>query len=441
MARTALAPRPAEPARNAPRPAAPRGEPDALAGLLARAVRDRRPVAAPDDGPVLARKHGDTPLGAMTASQVRTWEKAVRKGQKPAAGTAAQTLATGDEAHFIDLFLYKIGKHVADDPAKTDAYVWSLPFDLGVKVLERAMLQDKRPQLRRLLTLFSSLWNFKREELIGLVLAHPDEFLEVAVPDLLASGNTQGLHDMVKDRAFIDRLDEDTRARLVALIPALAVTRAVTARLGGHATENEIAAELFGAMIRHEGVDVGYVGTAIGLSAVALLDAAAERQLLDCHRLSEVFLALLEAAPGIRTRGQKVSVPEALLTVPMATLPGGLIPNTFGGNVIDDDGNPTGQIFFSGAVGMASHTYATLNGVAYDTLFGTIGDQVAASVSGLFDVWADPQGATVDGVWRERGDGGRFLVKHADRRVADNEHRFGTMYTLTRDPSRHRGGA
>jgi hypothetical protein len=45
-------------------------------------------------------------------------------------------------------------------------------------------------------------------------------------------------------------------------------------------------------------------------------------------------------------------------------------------NSLFKKGKPTGQVFFSGGSSGATHTWITINDVAYDSLFGTIDTEV-----------------------------------------------------------------
>jgi len=92
---------------------------------------------------------------------------------------------------------------------------------------------------------------------------------------------------------------------------------------------------------------------------------------------------------------------QALLTKPLNSLPGGLIPNDFTGNVVDSTGKFTNQIFFTGVVDSKtpnSHTWLLINGKPYDAVLGTSGAAVGASKDGSFTqvpgkmVWEDGKG-------------------------------------------------
>ena len=54
------------------------------------------------------------------------------------------------------------------------------------------------------------------------------------------------------------------------------------------------------------------------------------------------------------------------------------------GNVYEN-GGLSGRVFFSGGGASAAHTWVTINGVAYDTLFGTSGENVEKAVEEKFD--------------------------------------------------------
>jgi hypothetical protein len=184
-------------------------------------------------------------------------------------------------------------------------------------------------------------------------------------------------------------------------------------------------------------LNLAYSATAVGSTQNVLLGTrslmAPEVQGLDCHHLLYVFEQLLKAHPKTRKAtfgfGQ---IREPLLTNRLSTLPGGLIAKTFRGNVFDDAGKRTGQIFFSGGAGTDAHTWAIVGGRAYDPLFGTTGTAVANSVAARFDR------TTADGAFKEKGKSGtkvRFMIKDPTLTVPDNPYGFRSGYRLTTRPA------
>jgi len=117
-----------------------------------------------------------------------------------------------------------------------------------------------------------------------------------------------------------------------------------------------------------------------------------------------------------------------VLTVPLAGTPGGLITNTFGGNTFDHAGAPTGQIFFSGEGGVNAHSWLTIEGQAYDILFGTTGAAVAAGIAGTFT------STNNDRVFKQAG-ADMYMVADDTLATPANPYSFSTAYRLTADPT------
>jgi hypothetical protein len=158
----------------------------------------------------------------------------------------------------------------------------------------------------------------------------------------------------------------------------------------------------------------------------------------QCHKLLHLTTELVGQCPGL-TKPPKVvqdTCDNMLLTAPLASIPGkGLLDKSFTGNVFDDSDKPTGQILFTGDSGKNSHTWLVIDGVPFDPVLGTRGDQVAASIQERFD-WL-----IVDRV--ARGASGRYVVKGPGKdgkavpKAASNKMGFISGYRITANPENY----
>jgi hypothetical protein len=148
----------------------------------------------------------------------------------------------------------------------------------------------------------------------------------------------------------------------------------------------------------------------------------------QCHDLLQVLKLTMKAVPGLTVNIGDDHIKNMLLTKPLSTQPQGLITKSFGGNVFDDGGLSTDQIFFSGVNGKQSHTWLVINGVPFDPVMGTMGPEVAASVDGEFQ-W--DAGGEPGGIAKEIGGSGRYIVVDKALKAAVNVHGFGPGYRLT----------
>lgn len=146
----------------------------------------------------------------------------------------------------------------------------------------------------------------------------------------------------------------------------------------------------------------------------------------QCHNLKKFLMDTLSINFGPTVRLEEGVIRGMLLTKPIDKMPGGLLPNTFGGNVRDERGTLTKQVMFTGMGGVNSHTWIIVNGVAYDAVLGTKGTAVGDSVADEFTwVVADVLA---------KGKSGQYIIKDPALEVAPNKHGFGTCYRLTNTP-------
>ena len=145
----------------------------------------------------------------------------------------------------------------------------------------------------------------------------------------------------------------------------------------------------------------------------------------QCHNLLGVLRHSLEAS-GIDLPVRSEDIDNMALTVPLRSLPRrGLLP-PFDGNIINDNGDYTGQVLFTGADGKQSHTWLVIGDEPYDPVLGTRGAEVANAVANQFD-WVVPDQVG-------KGNGGWYIVRDSEKKAAPNDHGFGSAYRLTKTP-------
>ena len=253
-----------------------------------------------------------------------------------------------------------------------------------------------------------------------------DDLIDVL--ETLKAGQFRQFVSMVSSpglRAALARLAGQRYAQLVHETPMLATLAGVEARLGPGADPDAVAAEIFHALLTGRGLKVRYRGKGDD-TLEPLVKVMPKAAPMACHNLANALVRLLEAWPGKAIRVGIATIADPVLTQPLDQIKGsarapGLIDPSFRGNVLLQKGTRswlTGRIFFPGW-GSAPHTWVVANGIAYDPLFGTIGEEVAAAAWGTFtgsseEGWTGPGGASI----RVAGSGLR------------NRYGLGTAYVL-----------
>lgn len=255
--------------------------------------------------------------------------------------------------------------------------------------------------------------------------------------------------DIFKDKALMAELRNDAAAwkKLVKSTPILSLSDAACKRTGKDKPgKAEMTGALFDALVNNDGIDLTYFTCTLDQDRAVLTGmndddlknrtekaqelgvAAPDKPATQCHNLKGVLKQAVQAnvTGAVIEEGQIVNM---LLTKPLSGMPGGLLPKSFGGNVRDDKGSLTGQVMFTGVGGFQSHTWLIIDGVAFDPVLGTKGDQVAASVAEKFD-WQVPE---IFG----KGNKGNYIVKDPGSKPAPNSNGFGTCYRLTKHPENY----
>jgi hypothetical protein len=180
-------------------------------------------------------------------------------------------------------------------------------------------------------------------------------------------------------------------------------------------------------------------------------DSMPDQPAAQCDELVTVLKYVMEGALGSSSgvACKHIVIPGMVLTVPIDTLPGGLLKNTFGGNVYNDSGTLTKQVLFTGndfGEDPNAHTYLDVGGVLYDAVLGTKGEAVTDAVAEEFGVW-DKTGyesvaypGTAIYVAKSKSSG-NYIVKETDDRgalkAAANRNGFSTAYRLTTNIDRY----
>ena len=173
----------------------------------------------------------------------------------------------------------------------------------------------------------------------------------------------------------------------------------------------------------------------------------------QCDVLVSMLKSVIEAAlgPNSTSKCKSIVIPEMVLTVPLSKLPGpnkqpgkgGLLPLNFGGNVYLDDATvPNGQVFFTGqgVENPDAHTYLDVDGVLYDAVLGTTGQDVLDAVAEKFANWQSDWGTVADRSVRvkvAKGDKGHWIIEESGLAAAKNSQGFKTGYRLTGNVSRY----
>ncbi|MEQ1828624.1 MAG: hypothetical protein ABL921_21865 [Pirellula sp.] len=257
----------------------------------------------------------------------------------------------------------------------------------------------------------------------------------------------------LKDAKWRDILSSDKLAwkKLTDTMPILSVGEAAKKRAGEDATSEELADAIFDCVCENDGIELTYFTNPVDTDHALLggpgeKDSLARQEQIDklkregyeepdkpatqCHNLKGVVKQILAVSLGGKVVVTENQIENMLLTQPLSSVPGGLLPKTFGGNVCDDNGKLTGQVMFTGVGGKQSHTWLKINGVDYDPVLGTKGDQVAKSKADEF-VWVIPE---LVGKGKGSGD---FIIKDPKLQAAPNKHGFGSCYRLTQNPLKY----
>jgi hypothetical protein len=182
-------------------------------------------------------------------------------------------------------------------------------------------------------------------------------------------------------------------------------------------------------------------------------DDVPDQPAAQCDVLVSILTRVVEGAlgPNATVKCKPIVIPEMVLTVPLSQLPGpnkkpgkgGLLPIDFGGNVyLEDAKAPNGQVFFTGnGVELPNaHTYLDVDGVLYDAVLGTSGDDVIKAVADKFAQWEEgwkTKGEAPEKVRVAKSDKGNWIIEEKGLLAAKNSQGFKSGYRLTADISKY----
>ena len=360
----------------------------------------------------------------VTWKDKRTLESAVSELERQDFETRAATMYKNEPDYFVDLVVYKLAKHWGGD--KQNYWINQVPqgaLDRAmVKILSEANAEQlivaasslaaqpkaldhvlkKLDKAKAHETVIAALDNnvmmlppmgdwpeycaaaieagkgdvasllFTNEADVGaLATANPALFMSKILPKISKDAKLRVLKDPAVIRSLRGQTGWDT---LVAETPMLGVVESVR-------SEDDPMSSAFTKVLENDGINVGYVGTSSERYEDILMTPSEVVKRLACHDFANLLKSLGEAL-GKKVKEGKID--KMTLTRPLNDFWNkGLVPRSFG-NVVYKDGRNTNQIFFTGGPGVASHTWAIIDDVAYDPLFGTVGSEVAASVAGEF---------------------------------------------------------
>lgn len=422
----------------------PRNDP--FGTVLARAVqaRGRAPKSAALSQALIQRVTKPKTPGGLEGT-LSMLEKAVRENDDDAAAIAARHLFASSPTFYANLLRYKLTKH-EDGGGRWKGYLDASSDDARLVTLQVACEQRDRRVATLLVEHFFSLTASQR---LALARRSDPAFL---IEHVLTPGKERRPGHIVRvlqEHDLMDYLKRHAPAAYAAFAgdaPQLRVVENVMGALPAHATAGQVVDAIFQAIITNTSIDVTYIATqltpvehiltgdteprrALHAQQLLALPAIPAIPATDCHHLVTTFEAILKSYPRLNVDCERVTLTKAVLTQPLDTMPGGLIAKTFAGNVFDEAGATTRQIFFTGEDGVNSHSWLKVGGKSYDILFGTTGAAVQGAVAGQFVKTKDPQ------VYRQV-DGGSFLITDPALPVPANAYSFSTAYRLTRHPSR-----
>lgn len=383
----------------------------------------------------------------------------MRDGENADAGKRATALHAEDSAYSRQLLSYKLNKHKGN-ASKRQAYL----AGPSIAVLKEAMAAKEPDLVGHLISLIGFI---PKANLIVIATQEPDFFLDEVLKRLQKDVTlTDKFRELLMDNYFDasqtqlggatgqDRRSEGLRGMLRARlgakwvdfaksIPMLAPSEEASEHFAAQEEEpdeKDIVDRIFESFVKNQGINIGYftvakdrteqimMGKAGGINAN--LGELPEVLRTHCDDIMKILREAVRAYPALDVNFTIGMEKQALLTKPLDGLPGGLIPNSFQGNVRNRAGEWTKQIFFTGVQDTTepnSHTWLLINGRQYDAVLGTKGPEVAASKQAAFtQVKTDDD--TYQAVWRDGA--GNELRKLEGVTAPANPMGFGTAYEI-----------
>jgi hypothetical protein len=344
-------------------------------------------------------------------SDLKALEKAVRGKDQASADSKANSLYGSDAQYFGKLLKYKLNKHGTND-AKRGSYLSLAP---AMSVLRDALAAQDSVLVGQLRTLIPFL---SKAELATVAKNSPDFFLDAVLKPM--HKNADKFRELLLDNYFDPSQkqlggvtgqateSEDMRTVLRAKlgtkwvdfaksVPVLALAEEAAehfAQAGEAPAPADIIDRIFDSYIGNRGINIGYYASSKDRTEKLMMGGPKEdaiqadlgdappRLRTQCDDIMKILREAVRAYPGLKVTFTIGMEKQALLTKPLDSLPGGLIPRDALGNVQDAKGNWTKQIFFTGVQDSKnpnSHTWLIINGKPYDAVLGTKGAGVARS--------------------------------------------------------------
>ncbi len=329
-----------------------------------------------------------------------------------------------------------------------EEYGGLLPFDTKQELLVEGLKSKDVNTVRACGGAFAFLSPKEQME-----FADADPAFFIANIFLPSHDSTDNSLAMLKNPKWRDILQKDPVAwkKLADTMPVLSVGEAAKKRVGkDDATPKELTEAIFDCVLENDGIELTYFTNPID-SDHALLGGPGEKDIkareeqvanlkkqgydvpdkpaTQCHNLKGVVKQMVIQALGDKVKIEEDHIAGMLLTKPISGMPGGLLPNTFGGNVYDENDKLTGQAMFTGVGGTQSHTWLRIDGVDFDPVLGTRGAAVKAAKADEF-TWI-----VTDLVGKGTKDD--FIIKDPKLKPAPNKNGFGSAYRLTKDPTKY----
>lgn len=427
----------------------------------------QRVFAAPSSRDIVARAitKPDAKVFSFERTHMKSLEKAVRKGNAAKADTEAQALHGANPTYFKNLLRYKLNKH-AGNATKRQAYLSLSPC---IPVLKQAMTAEDAVLVKQLMSFIG--W-IPKADLLAVATQSPDFFLESILKPLQTDPLLQRyfrevmldkyfdpsqkqLGGLTKQATDAEDLRSILRTKLgkkwvdfAKTIPVLAPAEEAAEHFATQEEApdpEEIVDRIFESYVTNRGINIGYYTVSKDSTENIMMGPAGGAVTADlgevppvlrtqCDDIMKILREAVRAYPGLDVKFTIGMEKQALLTKPLDTLPGGLIPKDGQGNVQDSNGAWTKQIFFTGVQDTKepnSHTWLVINGKPYDAVLGTKGPEVAASAEGSF-TQSKEQGTDGKDSWQTvwTDSAGNKLTRLEGVTAPANPMGFGSAYRL-----------
>ncbi|MBN1640201.1 MAG: hypothetical protein JXA09_03105 [Anaerolineae bacterium] len=308
--------------------------------------------------------------------------------------------------------------------------------------------------------------------LVAKLVQHaPRAFIEKVLAPLKDTGDLSALNNLyqlVTARGMVTALEGagKTWTNFAKGMPVLKATQRVKATVKGmqSAPPVTIVDEIFKAFISKQDIQIGYYPASdldapsqimLGEDPKERTKRLAKREQAmraigqqmptepstQCDTIVKLLETMIKLYPGLdNVQTFPIVEPQALLTKPMASQKGGVIPTSFEGTVYDAKGVQTGRILFTGTSKEApnSHTWLQVSAGGtqkpYDGVLGSMGDaELASSREPTAFKWNAKKKVWEDGNGNEIREVPKGSKKVQNRGLTPpNKLGFGTAYQIVR---------